>query len=57
MPKAPQSPEETNIANELKSYKDQQVEVEGQAASGETAAVEEDWFEEDEEEEHAPSAH
>ncbi|KAI9808955.1 MAG: hypothetical protein M1827_007130 [Pycnora praestabilis] len=50
-PKAPSSPEESNIANELKDYEAQQVEVEGQAAEGETAAKDEDWFEEDEEEE------
>ena len=34
-PKAPQSPEESDIANDLKAYEDQQVEVEGQAATGE----------------------
>lgn len=55
-PKPPQSPEEGNIASDLKSYEDQVVEVEGQAAGGEPAAVEEDWFEEEEEEE-AQSAH
>ncbi|KAJ9213449.1 hypothetical protein DTO166G4_4892 [Paecilomyces variotii] len=48
-PKPPPSPEEANIANELKDYEAQQVEVEGQAAAGEAAPVEESWFEEDEE--------
>ena len=49
-PKPPKSPEEGNIASELKAYEDQQVELEGQASNGEAALVEEDWFEEDEEE-------
>ena len=53
VPKPPPSPEEGNIANELKAYEDQTVEVEGQAPAGQEA-VEEDWFEDDEdEEEHA----
>ncbi|MCJ1480916.1 hypothetical protein MMC06_001071 [Schaereria dolodes] len=50
-PAPPQSPEESNIANELKAYEDQHVEVEGQAAAGEASSIEEDWFEEDEDEE------
>ncbi|KAL8954156.1 MAG: hypothetical protein Q9222_000040 [Ikaeria aurantiellina] len=49
-PKAPHSPEEGNIANELKAYEDQQVEMEGQADSGEAGASESSWFEEEEEE-------
>ena len=57
MPKAPTSPEESNIANDLQAYETQQVEVEGQAASGEASVVEEDWFEGEEEEEHATSSH
>ena len=53
LPKPPPSPEESNIANELKAYEDQTVEVEGQAPPGQEA-VEEDWFEDDlDEEEHA----
>ncbi|OJJ76186.1 hypothetical protein ASPBRDRAFT_72201 [Aspergillus brasiliensis CBS 101740] len=55
VPAAPQSPEEANLANELKSYESQEVEVEGQAAAGEAAPVEESWFEEEPEE--APAAH
>lgn len=45
MPTPPPSPEEANIAADLKAYETQEVEVEGQAAPGEVAAVEEDWFE------------
>ena len=54
-PKAPQSPEESDIANDLKAYENQQVELEGQAAGGESSATEMDWFEEDEEEEAHPA--
>ena len=54
-PKPPPSPEEAALANELKDYEAQAVEVEGQAAAGEEAVKEESWFEEDEEE--APAAH
>ncbi|KAL2827065.1 ATP synthase complex subunit H-domain-containing protein [Aspergillus cavernicola] len=53
-PAAPRSPEEANLASELNSYEAQEVEVEGQAASGESGPVEESWFEEEEE---APAAH
>ena len=53
MPKAPTTPEEANLANELKEYESQVPEIEGQSASGEAVAVE-DWFEEPEEE---PEAH
>lgn len=55
LPKAPPSPEEANLAGELSAYESQEVEVEGQAAAGEAAPVEESWFEEEEEE--APAAH
>lgn len=50
IPQAPQSPEEADIARDLNAYAEQTVEVEGQAAAGEEA-VEEDWFEEEEDEE------
>lgn len=56
-PKAPLSPEEVDIANDLKAYEDQQVEVEGQATEGEASNIKENWFEEDEEEEEAHPAH
>lgn len=55
MPKAPPSPEEGDIANDLKAYESQQVEVEGQSSSG-APPVEEDWFEEEEEDD-APAHH
>ena len=55
IPKAPASPEETDIANELKSYETQQVELEGASTEPGAAPVEEDWFEEEEEE--VPAAH
>ena len=50
MPKAPPSPEETDIANDLQAYEAQVPEVEGQAAAGESP-VEQDWFEAPEEDE------
>ncbi|PSN66811.1 mitochondrial F1F0 ATP synthase-like protein subunit Atp14 [Corynespora cassiicola Philippines] len=51
IPKAPASPEEADIANELKAYETQQVDIEGAVSSEDGAApVEEDWFEEEEEE-------
>ena len=55
MPKPPSPPEETDLAKDLKAYENQQPEIEGQAAPGETAH-EEDWFEEPEEEETAGQA-
>lgn len=51
IPKAPASPEESDIANELKAYESQTVELEGATTEGGAAPVEEDWFEEDTEEE------
>lgn len=55
LPKAPPSPEEANLAGELSAYESQEVEVEGQAAAGEAAPVEQSWFEEEEDE--TPAAH
>jgi F-type H+-transporting ATPase subunit h len=53
-PQAPKSPEEADIANELKAYESSTVELEGQAEAGAPAAIEESWFEEEpEDEEHA----
>lgn len=55
-PKTPPSPEERNIASDLKAYEEQQVEVEGQASQAEgsgastAAAAEHDWFEDEDEE-------
>ena len=51
IPKAPQSPEEADLANDLKAYEDQVPEVEGQTTGSEAAPVEQDWFEEPEEDE------
>ena len=56
-PKPPQPPHEGDVANELKEYESQQVEVEGQATEGETSDVEVDWFEDDFEEEKTKDAH
>ncbi|KAF2747346.1 hypothetical protein M011DRAFT_423765 [Sporormia fimetaria CBS 119925] len=55
VPKAPASPEESDIANELKTYETQQVELEGTTTEDGAAPVEEDWFEEEEED--TPAAH
>lgn len=48
-PKAPKSPEETDIANELKAYEAQAVDVEGQVEGG-VVDNGDAWFEEPEEE-------
>ncbi|KAF2006952.1 hypothetical protein P154DRAFT_420938 [Amniculicola lignicola CBS 123094] len=53
IPKAPTSPEEGDIASELKAYETQQVEIEGSSTEPGAAPVEEDWFEEEPEEEPA----
>ncbi|KAE9981228.1 hypothetical protein BLS_001667 [Venturia inaequalis] len=51
VPAAPKSPEEGDLANDLKSYETQTVELEGSSSGpGGAAPVEEDWFEEEEEE-------
>lgn len=57
MPKPPASPEEADMASELKAYESQVPEVEGQAAEGGAAAQEVDWFEEPEEDEPAGAHH
>lgn len=51
-PSAPKSPEEADIANELKAYEASTVDIEGQAEGG-AAAQEVDWFEEEPEEDEA----
>lgn len=56
-PKAPQSPDEGDIAQDLKNYENQQVELEGQSAPGDAGAREESWFEDDEDDEDAPVTH
>ena len=57
VPATPRSPEESNIADEIKSYEAQVVDVEGDSAEGEAVVEEKDWFEEDffEEEEQQPA--
>ncbi|KAH7380083.1 ATP synthase complex subunit H-domain-containing protein [Pyrenochaeta sp. MPI-SDFR-AT-0127] len=55
VPQAPASPEEADIASELKAYETQAVDVEGAVAEDGAALPEEDWFEE--EEEGTPAAH
>ena len=44
-PAVPKSPEESNLASEMKAYEDQQVEVEGQAVAEGTQQPEDDYFE------------
>jgi F-type H+-transporting ATPase subunit h len=56
-PTAPRSPEETNLASEMKEYEDQVVEVEGGAVAGETQAAEEDFFEDIDAEDDEPAHH
>ena len=56
-PKPPKSPADGNIAQDLKAYEQQQVEVEGQVSGEGVQHGEDDWFEEPEEEENAPSGH
>lgn len=51
-PKAPTSPEETDIAKELSAYEASAVETEGQEEGG-IEAKDEDWFVEEPEEEAA----
>lgn len=55
IPKPPPSPEESDLANDLKTYETQQVELEGSASTEGAAPVEEDWFVEEEED--TPAAH
>ena len=43
-PAAPKSPEEADLASGMSEYENQVVEVEGQAAPGETQSSEEDYF-------------
>ncbi|KIN01826.1 hypothetical protein OIDMADRAFT_121836, partial [Oidiodendron maius Zn] len=50
-PTPPKSPEEGDIASELKAYEASGVDVEGQAEGGAAVEEEHDWFEEEKEEE------
>lgn len=49
-PAPPKSPEEGDIASELKAYEASGVDVEGQAEGGAAVEEEHDWFEEEKEE-------
>ncbi|QIW95052.1 hypothetical protein AMS68_000570 [Peltaster fructicola] len=53
IPAAPASPEDIDVAKELKEYEAQQPEVEGQAGEAGATPVEQDWFEQPEEDEPA----
>lgn len=44
-PAAPKSPEDSNLASEMQDYENSTVEIEGQAATGETQSAEGDYFE------------
>jgi F-type H+-transporting ATPase subunit h len=58
VPKPPKSPEEMDIANELKAYEASTVELEGSSGSdGESAPIDQDWFEEEEEEDDHAKGH
>lgn len=57
-PATPRSPEEGDLASDLKSYETAQVEVEGQSSSGESSEAAPSWFEEEEDfEDDAPAHH
>ncbi|CAI9638312.1 hypothetical protein GT037_000124 [Alternaria burnsii] len=56
VPKAPASPEETDIANELKAYETQAVDVEGAQGEDDAVLPQEDWFEEEDESITTPGA-
>lgn len=56
-PTAPKSPEETNLASEMQDYENSAVEIEGQAATGETQSAENDYFEDLKEMDEEPAHH
>ena len=56
-PATPKSPEESGLEGQVTEYESQTVEVEGQAATGETQEAEEDYFEDLEDEAPTPGAH
>ncbi len=58
MPKPPASPEEGDIATDLKAYESQEVELESQVVAASATAVKPDYFlEDDDDDEEAPAAH
>ena len=58
-PKLPHSPEEGDLASDLKAYETQTVEVEGQIEGGAPSAAADDWFEEEDysEDDHKDAHH
>lgn len=56
-PQAPKSPEESDLANDLKAYESQKVEVEGQTSDASSSAAEQDWFEEPDYDDDGKDAH
>jgi F-type H+-transporting ATPase subunit h len=57
-PKTPKSPEETDIANELKAYEASSVDLVGSEGTEEGAApIDQDWFEDEEEEDEHAKGH
>ena len=57
IPKPPRSPEESNLASDLKAYENQQVEVEGQSGDAGSSPAAPDWFEEDDFEDEPAKEH
>jgi F-type H+-transporting ATPase subunit h len=57
-PKTPKSPEESDIANELKAYEASSVDLVGAEGSEDGAApIDQDWFEEEEDDDEHAKAH
>jgi F-type H+-transporting ATPase subunit h len=56
-PAVPKSPEDTDLAKDMKAYEDQIVEIEGQAAAGEATETEGDFFEDLKQFDEEPAAH
>jgi F-type H+-transporting ATPase subunit h len=57
-PKTPKSPEESDIANELKAYEASSVDLVGAEGSEEGATpIDQDWFEEEEDDDEHAKAH
>jgi F-type H+-transporting ATPase subunit h len=56
-PAPPKAPEDTDLANDMKAYEDQVVEIEGQAAAGEQSETEGDYFEDLKQFDEEPAPH
>lgn len=57
LPKAPQSPEEADLQNDLSAYEQQQPEVEGQSGGPGASEPVQDWFDESALEDEEPAHH